>query len=268
MHYMWLGFLGGVLAFAHCLGMCGGFALHLSQGPTRLGVLQRQLLWHAGKTATYVFLGAMAGFLGHRIGAMGNLPWLQHVLTYIVGGFMIVMGLAMLGVIPARLTAPSTGTNDGFFASLFRQFFRETTPQAAFVLGLATGFLPCPIVLGFLALSVQNGSVPTGMMTMAAMGIGTVWALLLLGMTGQAISLRLRRWSPVLAGAVLIVLGAATAARGTEAFHRLLGCPHAARAAAKSPCCDHSAGAKPAADNKTPNCNERKHETNHETLLD
>jgi uncharacterized protein len=235
MHYVWLGFIGGILAFAHCLGMCGGFALHLSQGQTRMGMLGRQLLWHAGKTATYVFLGALAGFLGNRITALGNLPWLQNALTYLVGGVMILMALTLLGLIPSRLKSRSGRAEEGFFSSLFGQFFRQTTPTAAFVLGLGTGFLPCPIVVGFLALSMHSGSVPIGMFTMGAMGIGTIWALLLLGLTGHLVTFRRRRGSPMAAGIVLLLLGTATIARGTGAFHRILGCPHAIPTAPSPP---------------------------------
>lgn len=44
---------GGAAAFAHCLGMCGGFVLHLSLGEqARRGWLRpalRQALWHLGR---------------------------------------------------------------------------------------------------------------------------------------------------------------------------------------------------------------------------
>jgi hypothetical protein len=63
------------------------------------------------------------------------------------------------------------------------------------------------------------------MATMAAMGAGTVWSLLLLGMTGHAVKLRLRRWAPAIGGMVVVVLGLTTVLRGTEAFHQVLGCP-------------------------------------------
>jgi len=274
--YVGLGLAGGALAFAHCLGMCGGFALHLSRAPSRWGVLARQLLWHAGKTFSYVFLGAMAGFVGGLAGAASAMPWVQKALAYAAGAAMVLMGLAILGLLPFRrgrwgegrgkdveresveggaseeekakepstsrstlhpppstavpsgLAPPASGlspSGEGLLASLFRQFFREPTPAGAFVLGLATGFLPCPIVIGFLSLSVTSGSVLTGIATMAAMGVGTVWSLLLLGLSGHVLTLRVRRRGAAVAGAVLIVLGAATALRGTETFHHLLGCP-------------------------------------------
>ena len=241
--YIWVALAGGAAAFAHCLGMCGGFALHLAQGDGRWRVLARQLLWHAGKTATYVFLGALAGFFGGWIIAAGRLPWIEDVLAYVAGAVMIVMGLALVGLVPlGRRLGSAEG---GLTASLFGQFISRPTAAAALVLGLATGFLPCPIVLGFLALSVQSGSVLVGMAVMAAMGLGTVWSLLVLGMTGQMVTARLRRWGPAVGGAVLVVLGLVTVLRGTEAFHHLLGCPPppvVVETPAPPPCCHFPPG--------------------------
>ena len=51
----------GAAAFAHCLGMCGALALHLSAGAERWSALGRQLCWHAGRIVTYTFLGSLAG---------------------------------------------------------------------------------------------------------------------------------------------------------------------------------------------------------------
>ena len=219
LHYVWLGLAGGAVAFAHCLGMCGGFALHLSQGSSGRAALTRQLLWHAGKTATYVLLGALAGFLGGVIGSSHGLLRLQDVLAYVAGAIMLLMGARLLGVLPGRRTA----AGDGLFAGVFRQFFSEPTPPAAFALGLVTGLLPCPVVVGFLALSLQSGSVLTGMATMGAVGVGTVWVLLVLGMTGYAVRLRTRRWGAAVGGLVLVLLGTVTILRGTGVLHHAMG---------------------------------------------
>jgi hypothetical protein len=233
-NYVWIALAGGAAAFAHCLGMCGGFALHLSSGQSRRSALARQLLWHLGKTTSYVFLGALAGFCGGLVGSFAQHPWIQNLLAYFCGAVMLAMGLSMLGVLPSRDRRKSVENSGGLFSSLFRQFFREPTPAAALALGLVTGFLPCPIVLGFLALSLESGSVAGGMATMAALGLGTVWALLLLGLTGSLMTLGLRRWGAAVAGVVLLVLGVATVLRGTEMFHQLLGCPRVNAPAATS----------------------------------
>ncbi|MBE3070155.1 MAG: sulfite exporter TauE/SafE family protein [Planctomycetes bacterium] len=248
-HYVWLGLAGGAVAFAHCLGMCGGFALHLAggDGASRGAVLVRQLLWNAGRTFTYMFLGAMAGFLGETLLGVLRLPWLRDALAWTAGAAMVLAGLAMVGLLPVGRRA-AAGEGEGLTASLFRQFFLRPTPAGAIVLGLAGGFLPCPIIVGFLLLAVQSGSVLVGMAMMAAVGVGTTWSLLALGMTGHVATVRLRRWGTAVGGTVLVVLGLATVLRGTEAFHHILGCPPAAEQmaptdAAPPPCCRSSADA-------------------------
>jgi uncharacterized protein len=225
MHYLWIGLAGGALAFAHCLGMCGGFVLHLSRGAGRRTVLGRQLLWHAGKTFTYIFLGAVAAFGGSALTRMANLPWVQNVLSYAAGVLIILMGLSLIGLLPVLGRRPSAERGAGLFPSVLQQFVREPTLPSAFVMGITTGFLPCPIVLGFLALAAQSASVVAGMALMAAVGVGTLWSLLLLGFAGQLAMPRTRRLSAIVGGILLVILGTVTIARGTALFHRVLGCP-------------------------------------------
>jgi sulfite exporter TauE/SafE len=223
LQYVYFGLAGGAAAFGHCLGMCGGFALHLSQGHGRAATLGRQLLWHAGKTSTYVMLGALAGFLGNVVATGHGFAGAQKVIACAAGVIMLLMGARLLGLLPG-LRGGATGA--GLFGGIFRRFTAQPTPPAAFALGLMTGLLPCPIVFGFLALALQSGSVLTGMATMAAMGVGTVWALLLLGMTGYALGVRARRWGAVLAGILLVLFGTAMVLRGVGIMQHLMGHHH------------------------------------------
>jgi sulfite exporter TauE/SafE len=244
MSYLWLALAGGAMGFAHCMGMCGPIAAHLGQQGSAASLLGRQLLWHAGKTTTYMFLGALAGFAGSV--ATSALPAVQDWAAYVAGGLMIIMGLGMLGLLPKLRRAGGDG--QGLLWGALRQLLARPTGAGALVLGLATGFLPCPLVMGFLALSAAGGSVAGGIATMAAMGVGTMWSLLLVAFTGRLAAHGLRRWGPVLAGVVLLAAGAATMARGTDAFHQLLGCGghggggaccHGGAAAQSQPSCTH-----------------------------
>jgi len=256
MNHIWIALVAGVGGFAHCLGMCGGFPLHLSRGRSRSEMLVRQLLWHGGKTFSYMFLGALAGMLGGWLGGVTVIPKIQDVLAYAAGGVMILMGASLLGFFPWRVRlAPNAqaGEADGLLPAIFRQFLVQPTAAGALALGLATGFLPCPIVLAFLAYSVESGSPATGMAVMAALGVGTVWSLLLLGLSGHAVnrwlrgppiignlkvSAAIRKCGTAAPGVILVLLGLATVLRGTEAFHRILGCPPAvAQQTGAAPCC-------------------------------
>jgi uncharacterized protein len=240
-HHIWIGFAGGLLGFAHCLGMCGGFVLHLSQGESRKTTIPSQLLWLAGKLFSYLFLGAVAGYAGGFLaGWLPKQALFQNLLSFTAGAIILLMGLQVLGLLPVR-------KNGSFGASLLstlgRTFLATSSPGSALTLGLATGFLPCPIVLAFLAYALQSGSVATGMITMAALGLGTTVPLLLLGGFSRLLRVHLRSWAPKAGGILLVLLGLTTVLRGTAAFHHLLGCPtdpglHPVAGVAQKPCCN------------------------------
>ena len=243
MNDMWIGFVGGAAAFAHCIGMCGGFVLHLADRESKFGRRAIQLMWHAGRAVTYVFLGAVAGFAGGRLASLPTLSWVQSALSYAAGLFMIVMGLALAGVVPLRFgSSRATGcAKETLYEALIGPFLGRPTPGGALGLGLVTGFLPCPVVMGFLAYAAQKGSVTSGILTMAALALGTVWSLFLLGLTGRMLT-AWRRWGSVASAAVLILLGLATVLRGSAAFHHVLGCPRCETHSPAAPaCCEGAA---------------------------
>jgi sulfite exporter TauE/SafE len=93
-----MGLVGGLAATAHCLGMCGGFSLHLARASQRAPVFVRQLLYVAGKTFTYAFLGALCGAVGSRLGQMGWLPHSQKYVAILAGVVLMLFGLGMVGV--------------------------------------------------------------------------------------------------------------------------------------------------------------------------
>jgi sulfite exporter TauE/SafE len=222
MEYVWMALVGGAAAFPHCLGMCGGFALHLAGPERRRTVFARQVLWHLGRTTTYVFLGALAGFLGRMV-SVAQSPALRDIPGYFAGALMVLMGLAVLGVFPTRRRPAAHGQDEGLFTVFFRQFFHKPSSLSALVLGLATGFLPCPISVGFLGLAAGTASVPLAMAIMAAMGAGTVWSLLILGLTGQAVRAKWKSRGAVFVGVVLLLMGTWTVLRKAKVLPPIPG---------------------------------------------
>ncbi|HBA87278.1 MAG TPA: sulfite exporter TauE/SafE family protein [Geobacter sp.] len=222
--HIWVGLAGGMVAFAHCVGMCGGFVLHLSRERNRT-MLRHQALWHAGRLSSYLFLGAVAGFTGafFQLFLLRHAIW-QNLLAYAAGAVMFLMGLSLLGLLPVRRKV-TDGALQGTLAELARQFFSASSPGAALVMGLATGLLPCPIVVAFIAYSLQTGSVLSGMATMASLWAGTALPLMMLGGAARLTGWHLRRWGAKAGGAILLLLAVGTALRGSSVFHHLLGCP-------------------------------------------
>jgi uncharacterized protein len=240
--HLWIAFAGGILAFAHCLGMCGGFVVHLSQEQDRRKMLVGQLLWQLGRLCSYTFLGGMAAFAGRFVQTtLLQSTQFQNLLSYLAGGIILAMGLSLLGLFPVA----GKGSGGGLLASLSLQcgrLFTQRSPGSALFLGIATGFLPCPIILAFLAFALQSGSVLDGMAVMAALGLGTMVPLLLLGGVTRLTGIHLRNWGRQAGAVILVLLGIATSLRGTTAFHHLLGCASApiqpqAQADPVKPCC-------------------------------
>lgn len=224
-HHIWIGFAGGVVACTHCVGMCGGFVLHLSRQGTRHAMLTSQLLWHAGKLFSYLLLGACAGFAGgyFQLFFLRHGMW-QNLLSFICAALMFLMGLSLAGLLPVQ-NRNGQGVVEGMLACFGGRLFSSPAPGASLLLGVVTGFLPCPIILAFIAYSLQTGSVPAGMATMVSLGLGTSLPLMLLGGAARMTRWHLRHWAPKAAGAILIVLATTTLLRGTSIYHRLIGCP-------------------------------------------
>lgn len=209
MEYIGMALIGGAAAFPHCLGMCGGFALHLTAGDTKAAVLLRQLMWHFGRIVTCIFLGALAGFCGNMV-SLAQWPAVREVPGYLAGAVMVLMGLSVLGLLPIGRSRFEASPDGGILTSVLQLLLQRPSALSALVLGVAVGFLPCPITICFLVLAAGSASVPLGMGIMAAMGVGTVWALLILGMTGHMLRAKWKRWGVFLTGIVLIAMGAWT----------------------------------------------------------
>lgn len=207
-------FLASLAWSGHCLGMCGGFALSLAAAQKRTGqLLGHQCLYHAGKTFTYVFLGVIAAAAGVF------LKEFSLALGIAAGTLLVLIGLHTLGVFrnAKRLGSFLEATP---LCGMLSGFMKQTSARSAFFLGLFNGFLPCPLVYAMLVYVATLHTMGEAMLTMVAFGLGTMPALLALGMGGGWLRSRV----PMLriSGALMIALGFVTALRGFEFVHAML----------------------------------------------
>jgi sulfite exporter TauE/SafE len=212
--------LGGLLGSAHCVGMCGGFALTVGLGARNAAAnIRRQLVFSCGRVFTYAFLGSVAGFAGfwfvRRTAALVDL---QAGLSLLAGGLLVVQGLLALGVIRRRRWAglglgprpPSpcpAGTLTGAFLSSPRWL-------DVFVAGVLNGLLPCGLVYAYLSLASSTASMPKGMATMLAFGAGTVPVMVLTGTGASVLSYAARRGLFRVAAVCVLLTGMLALGRG------------------------------------------------------
>jgi len=186
-------------------------------------LLQNHLAYNAGRILTYSALGAVAGIAGGTLGLLGRLAGFSHMVAIVSGALMVVAGISMLGVIPARpmgsnlLRIPSS--------SLRRvgRLLSGAGPGNRFFLGLALGFLPCGLIYAALLKAMATGSALAGASSMLAFGLGTAGALVALGVFSSAIRIRMNRWGSQLAAAGVALMGIVLIWRGTMPGMLMMG---------------------------------------------
>jgi len=231
-------FLGGLLGSAHCVGMCGGFAITLgSAAATWRANLLRQLLFGLGRIFTYVAIGAAAGFGGRRLLQIAPFDRMQSWLALGAGVFLVGHGLMATGWIPRRKA--TVGRPVCLQLGLLSTLLRTRGGAAAVVAGIITGLMPCGLVYAFLALAVSGGTMGRGMAVMACFGLGTMPLLTLFGLGTSLAGLALRQRMLQAAAWCIVLTGAFSIARGSGALtssgsQAELTCPFCVRSAADS----------------------------------
>lgn len=151
----------GLVGSLHCAAMCGPLAL---AGPPA-GYL-------AGRFLSYMSIGALLGAIGEH--ALCRLP-MQHVQlasVVLVAAFAIWRAVASL----RRPRAAPVQLGKRRPPLLGRILSR--LPRRGIALGLATGILPCGMLLPAWTLAMGSGGAAPGALVMAAFAVGTLPGLL------------------------------------------------------------------------------------------
>jgi sulfite exporter TauE/SafE len=171
----------------HCAGMCGPLVLLSAPAPSRAARLLASLLLHAGKAATYLFLGAAAGLCGQLLARNPRLSWTASILPFAAAGAIALAGLSLLGVRVSR-GGPSGGAAS-LWLRIVGPLLKERPPGTPLFLGMAMGLLPCPLVTAAVVSALASGTPLRGVTVMAGLALGTSPALGIvaaLGKTGEA----------------------------------------------------------------------------------
>lgn len=202
-----VGFLGSL----HCVGMCGGISAALGQslgtGHPR-GVAQRmtyQLLFSGGRIGSYMVAGLLAASVGEGFRHLFDVQ-AQILLRTLAGGMMIALGLYLSQVWRGLARLEQLGSHLWKHLSpLSRRLLPVRHPAQALALGALWGWLPCGLVYSALSWSITAPTPWLGALTMGYFGLGTLPAMLGVGLFAGATQELLRapalRWT----GAVLLI---------------------------------------------------------------
>jgi sulfite exporter TauE/SafE len=195
----------------HCVGMCGPFVAFYSGADASSGA--RRLLSHAvysgGRLVAYLVLGLAAGTIGAALDLAGSLAGVQRVAAVVAGVVMVAWGVVAL--LRIRGFKIFTHSSSPMLAEWSRRAFsvvgRRPPLVRAAAVGLLSGVLPCGWLWAFLVTAAGTGSSLTGAAVMAAFWLGTVPALVAVGLGAQLISAPLRRHVPAVTAVLLVALG-------------------------------------------------------------
>ncbi|WP_439027728.1 sulfite exporter TauE/SafE family protein [Haloarchaeobius sp. DT45] len=218
----------GLLAGAHCLGMCGPlvtlYADRMGADRERVSFrdVRQHLLFNLGRSLSYAAIGASMGLLGMVVfDAAAVTPLadgLRAVTGLLVGGFILVTGAGYLfrgRTVGHGGSLPVVGTAfQRVYATLTARVDSWVRGPRIVGLGAVHGLLPCPIIYPAYLYALATGSPVTGGLSLAVLGLGTVPTLFAYGTLFQSVDARWRSHLHRALGAAFLVLGYIPLAHG------------------------------------------------------
>lgn len=193
-----MAFVMGLFSSMHCIGMCGSIigTLTLSldakirQNKTQLSIFVFN--YNFGRITSYTIAGALAGLLstvltlsfddniGHRVLQLLSAIIMASAGFYIAGWFPHFAYVEKIGVLLWKKLEP-----------FGHQLIPIKTRLNALLFGMIWGWLPCGLVYAALLLATTTGDVFKSAMTMLAFGMGTLPAVVGVGI----MTALLQNWS-------------------------------------------------------------------------
>lgn len=206
--------VASALGSLHCAGMCGGLAAFATSSPDEPARRRAVALvaYNATRGVGYVLLGTTAGALGSTLDRAGLRVGIGRVAGIVAGLTMIGWGLVRLSETAGIRLRGRSASRAVLMppSSLIRKIRNQSPVVRATVVGGCTAALPCGFLHAFLVLAAGTGSAALGALVTAAFWLGTVPALVGLGVGTSAVYAPLRRHAPVLGAVVLVGFGLTT----------------------------------------------------------
>lgn len=198
-----------LLGSTHCAGMCGAFAAFAASPDESERPVSRPALngaYNAGRLATYLTFGALAGSIGAAFELGGSLIGVQRVASLLAAGLMIgVGGIALFKHFGVRIgRAPIPGFVLRLAQAGHIMAFGLPPLPRAFAIGLLTTFLPCGWLYTFVIASAGTAHPLLGALMMATFWLGTLPVMMAVGLGAQYLTGSMRRHLPLVTNLALI----------------------------------------------------------------
>lgn len=203
-------FMVGLLGGGHCAGMCGGIvgavSMSLPGHKPRIGYL---LAYNAGRIASYSAAGLVAGAVGASSIFLDHILPVEKLLYGLASVMLVLLGLYLAGIWRGVTVLEVAGAKLWrHIQPLSKRWLPVRSLPQAFVLGTIWGWLPCGLVYSVVVAALATGSPGRGGLLMLAFGLGTLPALLTMGMAAVRLKSWLQHvWIRRLSGLIVIGFG-------------------------------------------------------------
>lgn len=191
----------GLLTSVHCIAMCGGLNLAQSISAGNTKPLRRSILYNLGRLTSYTLIGGIFGFIGEKASISLQV---RGIIGLIAGGFMLLMGINMLGgfSFSLRLFPKLSGKLSSGIQSIGK--------HSSFAVGLANGLMPCGPLQSMQIYAIASGSMMAGALSMFSFCLGTIPLVFLFGIVAGALKNRWRQLMLQVGSVLLIIMGVYT----------------------------------------------------------
>jgi sulfite exporter TauE/SafE len=201
-------FIAGFSGFFHCLGMCGPFVAGYSTAQSCHSPFKLHLGYNIGRLLAYSFLGGLFGFLGKLIDFSAGFAKIHGAAAILGGSIMIIYGFNNLGAL-RWLPFNFSGINLPFHHRIVNKALTQPNFFSTLLLGLATSFLPCHLLLPIEAMAAGSGSPLRGILILFVFGLGTLPGMSIYGLIASKLKKELHQRFATFTSLMMIATGIA-----------------------------------------------------------
>ncbi|MEO2265770.1 sulfite exporter TauE/SafE family protein [Pseudoalteromonas pernae] len=200
--------LMGLAGSGHCVAMCGGIAGSFQLASKELSPIGGALSYNIGRLTSYVIAGALVGGLSAVFAKQSTI--ISQSLSIVSAVFMILVGLYVMRVFNTLAKVEKLGNWAIWrhLVKLNKHLMPVNSYPKAVLYGALWGWLPCGLVYSALTWSILSQSAAQGALFMALFALGTMPALLALGLGVNAVKRTMNYpWVRLVLGNLLLWYG-------------------------------------------------------------
>ncbi|MFN5583200.1 sulfite exporter TauE/SafE family protein [Gemmatimonas sp.] len=203
--------VASLVGSVHCAGMCGGFVcFYAGSAPSHdPSALRAHAMYNGGRLLAYLTLGAIAGAIGSGVSRIGALAGVSQAAAVVAGALMVGWAITVIaaqhGVSLGAARVPLSWQRA--LGRILLPVRAQPLALRAGLTGLLTALLPCGWLYVFVATAGGTGSVRNAVATMLVFWLGTVPAVVAVGVGAQTVLAPVRRRLPALSATVVLIMG-------------------------------------------------------------